>query len=66
MSYDYDDYNYDDYNYDNDYSDLKESESLPFTHGVLQCPYCSSNYISTYIDGTAECDRCGKEFRYWR
>lgn len=34
------------------------------THGVLKCPYCGSSSISSYIDGTAICQRCYKWFRY--
>lgn len=36
------------------------------THGNIgTCPYCGSRNISTYINGTAECNRCGRSFRYW-
>lgn len=53
---------------DNDF----EKHSLPpdeskmvFTHGRLTpCPYCGSNGINTYTDGTAQCYDCGKWFRY--
>ena len=35
------------------------------THGHWgACPYCGSRSISTYIDGTAECNHCGRMFRY--
>lgn len=35
------------------------------THGYMGgCPYCGCHSISTYTDGTAECDRCGLLFRY--
>lgn len=28
------------------------------------CPYCGSDRISTFMDGTAQCDDCKREFRY--
>lgn len=38
-----------------------------FTHGRLRpCPYCGSDNVKTYIDGTAECESCGGEYTYWR
>ena len=36
-----------------------------YTHGDLNCPYCGSSNRRTYIDGTAECNNCGREYRYW-
>ena len=56
----------------NNYYDDFEKYSLPpieskmvFTHGRLTpCPYCGSNGINTYTDGTAQCYDCGKWFRY--
>lgn len=36
-----------------------------FTHGRLRpCPYCGSNNVNTFSDGTAECENCGGEYRY--
>lgn len=35
------------------------------TQGRLRCPYCGSNNIKTYVDGTADCYICGREFTYW-
>lgn len=38
-----------------------------YTHGRLRpCPYCGSDNVRTYIDGTAECESCGGEYTYWR
>ena len=37
-----------------------------YTYGRLQCPYCYSHNIRTYIDGTADCNSCGGEFVYWK
>lgn len=38
-----------------------------YTHGSLgPCPYCGSNNVRTYCDGTAECESCGGEYTYWR
>ncbi len=36
-----------------------------YTHGNLNCPYCGSSNRTTYADGTAECNNCGGEYRYW-
>lgn len=53
---------------DNDFEkhSLQPDESkMVFTHGRLTpCPYCGSNGINTYTDGTAQCYDCGKWFRY--
>lgn len=36
-----------------------------YTHGRLRpCPYCGSDDIDTYCDGTAECNDCGGEYTY--
>jgi uncharacterized protein (DUF983 family) len=55
----------------NEYEDMYYEEDeeayveMSFTKGRIdECPYCGSHSISTYIDGTAECDECGREFRY--
>lgn len=38
-----------------------------YTHGRLRpCPYCGSDSVQTYCDGTAECESCGGEYTYWR
>lgn len=38
-----------------------------YTHGQLRpCPYCGSNDVRTYCDGTAECESCGGEYTYWK
>lgn len=38
-----------------------------YTHGRMRpCPYCGSNNVQTYCDGTAECESCGGEYTYWR
>lgn len=51
--------------YSQTYSNAKESEPITYTHGRMRpCPYCGSDDIRTYADGTAECDSCGKEYRY--
>ena len=42
------------------------SYSSAYTYGRLQCPYCCSHNINTYIDGTAFCHSCGGEFVYWK
>lgn len=38
-----------------------------FTHGRIRpCPYCGSNNVNTFCDGTAECNSCGGEYIYQR
>jgi hypothetical protein len=42
-------------------------EEMPYayTNGRwCPCPYCGSRRISTFWDGTAQCDDCKREFRY--
>lgn len=42
-----------------------EDDSIAFTNGKWSpCPYCGSKRISTFMDGTAQCDDCKREFRY--
>ena len=39
--------------------------NMKHTHGNIgSCPYCGSGFITTYFDGTAECNRCGRTFIY--
>lgn len=53
-----------DYPQTNSYNQNNESD-IAYTHGRMRpCPYCGSDDIRTYADGTAECDSCGKEYRY--
>lgn len=52
---------------DNTYFDDNsvEYDSIAFTNGKWSpCPYCGSKRISTFMDGTAQCDECKREFRY--
>lgn len=52
---------------DNAYFDEEsdEDDSIAFTNGKWSpCPYCGSRRISTFMDGTAQCDECKREFRY--
>jgi len=36
-----------------------------YTHGRLRpCPYCGSNDVRLFCDGTAECNECGGEYTY--
>lgn len=36
-----------------------------YTHGkMFPCPYCGSNDVNTFCDGTAKCDNCGGEYKY--
>lgn len=42
-----------------------EDDTIAFTNGQWSpCPYCGSKRISTFMDGTAQCDDCKREFRY--
>jgi hypothetical protein len=52
---------------DNAYFDEEsdEDDSIAFTNGKWSpCPYCGSKRISTFMDGTAQCDECKRVFRY--
>lgn len=52
---------------DNTYFDEEsdEDDSIAFTNGKWSpCPYCGSRRITTFMDGTAQCDECKREFRY--
>lgn len=37
-----------------------------YTHGHMSCPYCGTSDVRTFCDGTAECNKCGGEYVYWR
>lgn len=46
------------------YTQEKESDMV-YTHVRMRpCPYCGSDDITTYCDGTAEYESCGREYRY--
>ena len=54
-------YNVDDTDEDCD----DEDQPYAYTNGRWSpCPYCGSKNISTFMDGTAQCDDCKREFRY--
>lgn len=41
------------------------NRSGAYTHGRLRpCPYCGSDDVTTFCDGTAECNDCGGEYTY--
>lgn len=53
-------------NYDEDDED-EFDEDLPYAYTNGQwtpCPYCGSRNVTTFCDGTAKCDECGREYRY--
>lgn len=64
------------YSYKEFLEELKEEKHSPiynqfnkpsgaFTHGRIRpCPYCGSNNVRTYSDGSAECNHCGGEYNY--
>ena len=56
----------DEYNIEEDGDEyIPDKSQMKYTHGVLSpCPYCGSEYIHTYIDGTAKCDKCNRWFCY--
>lgn len=38
-----------------------------YTHGRLRpCPYCGSDDVDIYADGTASCNKCYGKYRYFR
>jgi hypothetical protein len=42
-------------------------EDKPYAHTNgkwTPCPYCGSKYVTTFMDGTAQCDDCKREYRY--
>ena len=40
-------------------------DDMVFTHGrISPCPYCGNRGTTTYIDGTAQCDKSHQWFRY--
>lgn len=42
-----------------------DDQPYAYTNGRWSpCPYCGSKNISTFMDGTAQCDDCKREFRY--
>ena len=56
----------DEYNIEEDGDEyIPDKSQMKYTHGVFSpCPYCGSEYIHTYIDGTAKCDKCNRWFCY--
>lgn len=54
---------YDEIDDNEDY--CEDNQPYAYTNGKWSpCPYCGSNNITTYMDGTAQCDDCKREFRY--
>ena len=52
-----------------DEDDDCQHDDMPhaYTNGRWSpCPYCGSDRISTFMDGTAQCDNCKREFTYMR
>lgn len=49
-----------------EYLDIDKSKRTgAYTHGRLRpCPYCGSNDINIFIDGTAVCNTCNGEYHY--
>ena len=50
-----------------DEEDYCQQDDMPYayTNGYwTPCPYCGSDRISTFMDGTAKCDDCKREFTY--
>lgn len=65
----YDEFDDEDFNWfdsdddDDDIPDCPPKSQLPYTCGRLSCPYCGQ-IGSTYIDGTAYCNKCKKWYCY--
>lgn len=50
--------------YDKDNFD-DDNEPYAYTNGQwFPCPYCHSKNVTTFMNGTAQCEDCGKEYRY--
>lgn len=52
-----------------DDDDCSNQDEMPYayTNGRwTPCPYCGSDRITTFWDGTAQCDDCKREFTYWQ
>jgi transcriptional accessory protein Tex/SPT6 len=62
----YDNCEEDEYNIEEDGDEyIPDKSQMKYTHGVFSpCPYCGSEYIHAYIDGTAKCDKCKRWFCY--
>ena len=62
----YDNCEEDEYNIEEDGDEyILDKSQMKYTHGVFSpCPYCGTEYIHTYIDGTAKCDKCNRWFCY--
>lgn len=43
----------------------RDASKMIYTYGrFTPCPYCGNKGTSTYTDGTAQCDKCRRWFRY--
>ena len=50
---------------EDEFNEDDEDQPYAYTNGRwTPCPYCGSDRISTFMDGTAQCDDCKREFRY--
>ena len=55
------------YNDDDEITGLGATDDGPMlcTEGrVWPCPYCGSDAVDTYIDGTAQCNNCHRWYKY--
>ncbi len=54
-----------DYDEDDEEDYSEEEKPYAYTNGKwTPCPYCGSKYVTTFMDGTAQCDDCKREYRY--
>lgn len=50
---------------DNNEDCCEDDKPYAYTNGKwTPCPYCGSKYVTTFMDGTAQCDDCKREYRY--
>lgn len=50
---------------DNDEDCCEDDQPYAYTNGKwTPCPYCGSKNVTTFMDGTAQCDDCKREYRY--
>lgn len=58
---------FEDNEFEDDYDHNHNDMPYAYTNGRwYPCPYCGSDRITTYMDGTAQCDDCKREFTYMK
>ena len=63
----FEDNEFEDNEFEDDYDHNHNDMPYAYTNGRwYPCPYCGSDRITTYMDGTAQCDDCKREFTYMK